>query len=113
MNRAFDETVYNNNGVKANMVKKPSMLIYFLESDDSGEIYTTDALLPGNKIYGLTGGWGLSDGPFILPSWHNGNPNQLHFDGHVAKNIYGALAGSLTVQGSVYWRLGADISSLR
>ena len=31
------------------MVLKPSMLIYFLESDDSGEIYTTRISTPTSK----------------------------------------------------------------
>lgn len=111
MNYAFDESIYGS-GVKANMVKKPSILIYFLESDGGQRINTSDALTPGNKIYGLNG-WGLSDGPYILRAWHNQNPNQLHFDGHVGKSKWGELAGRNTIKGGVYWALGADIYAAR
>jgi len=109
MNRAFDESVWGT-GVKANMVKKPSMLIYFLESDGGQEVNTSDAALPSIKIYGLNG-WGLSDGPMILQSWHNQNPNQLHFDGHVSKTKWGGLAGCNDTVGATYWRLTADVNS--
>jgi prepilin-type N-terminal cleavage/methylation domain-containing protein len=114
MNFAFDETVatWLGNGVKANMVKKPSIMIYFLESDGGHRINYTDALLPSDKVYGFNG-WGLSDGPCILPAWHNQNPNQLHFDGHVSKSKYGALAGANSVQGGEYWKLGASKDASR
>ena len=110
MNRAFNETVYGS-GVKANMVKMPSVLIYLLESDGGQEINTGDAALPSNKVYGLNG-WGLSDGPCILQSWHNGYPNQLHFDGHVAKTIWGGLGGCNNTVGATYWRLCADVNAV-
>ncbi len=113
MNRAFDETVYNNNGVKANMVKKPSMLIYFLETDGGQSVNTSDAALPSNKIYGLNG-WGLSSAsgePNILQAWHNQTPNQLHFDGHVSKTKWGGLAGCNDTVGATYWRLCADVNA--
>ncbi len=114
MNFSFDETValWLGNGVKANMVKKPSMLIYFLESDGGQRINYTDALLPSDKVYGFNG-WGLSDGPCILPSWHNENPNQLQFDGHVSKSRYGALAGGNNILGGEYWKLGASKDAVR
>ncbi len=114
MNFAFDETVatWLGNGVKANMVKKPSLMIYFLESDGGQRINYTDALLPSDKVYGLNG-WGLADGPNILQSWHNQSPNQLHFDGHVSKSKYGALAGANSVQGGEYWKLGASKDAVR
>jgi len=112
MNCVFDESLFSNNGVKANMVVKPSLLISFLESDGGDRILTTDSLLPSDRIYGLNG-WGLSDGPNILISWHSGYPNQLHFDGHVGKSLYGALAGRGSVIGGVYWKLGADSSASR
>ncbi len=112
MNCAFDETLFANKGVKSNMVLKPSVLIYFLESDGGDRILTTDSLMPSERIYGLNG-WGMSDGPNILISWHNKYPNQLHFDGHVGNSLYGALAGRGSVIGGVYWKLGADSSALR
>jgi len=111
MNFAFDETVYGT-GVKANQVKRPSVIIYLLESDGGQRINTSDAGLPSDKVYGF-GVWGLSDGPNILQSWHNQNPNELHFDGHVGKNKYGALAGANNIQGGVYWKLGADKDAAR
>lgn len=106
MNYAFDESVYGS-GVKANMVKKPSILIYLLEADHGAQINTTDPELPSYKIYGLNG-WTLSDGkPYILQAWHNQNPNQLHFDGHVGKSKWGALGGRGHVKGAEYWTLAA------
>jgi len=114
MNMAFDESVFGNLGVKSNMVKKPSVLIYFLESDGGQKVDCTDALLPSDRVYGISASWCMPDGQFrILPSWHNKFPNQLHFDGHVAKSPWGALAGRNSVQGSVYWRLGANASASR
>ena len=113
INYAFDETQYSNLGVKSNMVKKPSVLIYFLESDVGGRINTSDAALPSIKIYGLSSSYQLTDGPYILLSWHNGNPNQLQFDGHVSKSKYGALAGGNSVQGGEYWKLGANKDAAR
>ncbi|MHB9139588.1 MAG: type II secretion system protein [Victivallaceae bacterium] len=112
MNFFFDETSFSNRGVKANMVKKPSILIYFLESDGGQRINTSDGVIPSNKIYGLNG-WGLTDGPLILKSWHNQNPNQLHFDGHVGKSKWGELIGSADARGCVYWKLGADYNASR
>ena len=115
MNFFFDETAGTppfNAGVKANMVKRPSILIYFLESDGGQRINTTDSAVPSNKIYGLNG-WGLSDGPLIQQSWHNQSPNQLHFDGHVAKSKWGTLIGSADARGCVYWKLGADYNAAR
>jgi prepilin-type N-terminal cleavage/methylation domain-containing protein len=108
MNRAFNESVWLS-GVKANQVKKPSGLIYFLESDGGPEINTSDAALPSNKIYGING-WGLADGPMILKSWHNQTPNQLHFDGHAAKTKWGGLAGCNDTVGARYWRLSGDVN---
>lgn len=109
MNLHFDESIASwlNKGVKATMVKKPSELIYFLESDAGHRINTNDGALPSNRIYGLNG-WGMADGfPVILQHWHNGNINQLQFDGHVSKNKYGALAGRDSFIGAKYWTLGA------
>jgi len=115
MNFFFDETAGSppfNAGVKANMVKRPSILIYFLESDGGQRINTTDSAVPSNKIYGLNG-WGLSDGPLIQQSWHTQSPNQLHFDGHVAKSKWGTLIGSADARGCEYWTLGADYNAAR
>ncbi len=106
MNCAFDESLFSNNGVKSNMVVKPSLLISFLESDDGCRILTTDSLLPSERVYGFNG-FELADGPYILRSWHNACPNKLLFDGHVAKTIYGELAGKNTAIGVVYWTLNS------
>jgi len=113
MNMQFDETIFANNGVKANMVLKPSVLIYILESNGAQRIDNSDAAMPSNKVYGINGFGGLLDGPYILQSWHNGYPSQLHFDGHVAKTIYGGLAGKLSAPGGVYWTLGSSLWASR
>jgi len=110
MNYAFDETIaaWLNTGVKANMVKKPSILIYFLETNSGLRVNNTDSVTPSVKIYGLDAANCLKDGnPLILKGWHNQNPNQLHFDGHVSKSKWGALAGKNSTQGQVYWTLNS------
>lgn len=112
MNRAFSESAYGTY-VKSNMVKKPSILIYLLESDGGYEVNTADNTLPCFKIYGFNG-WTLTDGQgYILKSWHNQNVSQLHFDGHVAKSAWGALGGNGHILGGVYWKLGADKDAAR
>jgi len=107
MNMQFDETVFGNQGVRSNMVLKPSLLIYILESNNAQRVDNGDAAIPSNKVYGLNG-LGLLDGPYILQAWHNGNPNELHFDGHVTKSPWGTLAGKLSAPGGVYWTLGSS-----
>ncbi len=107
MNMQFDETIFANQGVRYNMVQKPSVLIYILESNNAQRVDNGDAAMPSNKVYGING-LGLLDGPCILQSWHNGNPNELHFDGHVTKSPWGTLAGKLSAPGGVYWTLGSS-----
>lgn len=92
---------------KVSMVKKPSNLIYFLESDQHN-ILTSHSY----KVYGdPSTGWSMSDGGyFVERSWHNGNPNQLCFDGHVEKQRWGSLKGHLTEEGVLTWNLAGEIN---
>lgn len=114
MNRAFNDspTVYNSL-VKANQVKKPSLLIYLIESDNGHEANPSDTATPSYKLYGLNG-WVMADGQgYILKSWHNQSPNQLHFDGHVSKSPWGTLAGWGDPIGATYWMIGGKYNAAR
>ena len=84
-------------------VKNPSSLIFFLESDWYN-VLNSDAY----KTYGdPSSGWKMSDGGyFIEKKWHNGMPNQLVFDGHVANAKWYSLPGCHnSLQGSLIWRI--------
>lgn len=85
---------------KTSMVKYPSSLIYFLESDNP-LVYTSAQ----NKIYGDLSTWKMSDGGyFVEKSWHNGYPNHLYFDGHVGKAKWYSIPGTMEGDPKI-WRL--------
>ncbi|OGV36201.1 MAG: hypothetical protein A2020_12415 [Lentisphaerae bacterium GWF2_45_14] len=77
---------------KTSMVKYPSELIYFLESDNPSVLNSHQY-----KIYGDTATtWKMNDdGYYIEKAWHNGYPNQLYFDGHIAKAKWYSIPGSI------------------
>jgi len=100
--------------VKASLVKRPSMLIYFIESDGGQRVYNSDAITPSTQVYGRPGAWELNDhGYYIEKTWHNQFPNQLQFDGHVSKNKWGVLAGKGDANGATYWKLGGNAAATR
>jgi len=89
---------------KASMVKRPSLLIYFIESD-SPRILTVYQY----RIYGGSLGYVLSDGGFYIEKyWHNGYPNQLYFDGHVGKAKWYSILGTSEGEKNA-WALGDSI----
>lgn len=105
INYHFDDTWTNQILIpKIFMVKNPSSLIYFLESDNS-RVLTSDTY----KIYGdPASGWKLSDGGYYVESsWHNKSPNQLHFDGHTDSRKWYTLPGHLTEEGGKTWSLNS------
>ena len=69
------------NYARTSMVKNPSMLIYFIEMDSTrinkGNTTTVSSFTDG--------------GYYIEPTWHNGFPNHLYFDGHVGNAKWGTL----------------------
>lgn len=76
---------------KTSMVKNPSELIYFMETDKNS-VYSSYSF----KIYGdPSSGWKLNDGGYYIEKyWHNGYPNHLYFDGHVGKAKWYSIPGS-------------------
>lgn len=90
---------------KMSMAKFPSLLIYFLESDNPvvGSGLRT-------YIYGDLVSAKMSDGGyFVEPGWHNAYPNQLYFDGHVGKAKWYSIPG--TGEGDPrIWSLGGTAS---
>ncbi|MHB9138093.1 MAG: prepilin-type N-terminal cleavage/methylation domain-containing protein [Victivallaceae bacterium] len=100
--------------VKGSQVRRPSMLIYFIESDGGQRVYNSDAITPSTQVYGRPGAWELNDhGYYIERTWHNQFPNQLQYDGHVTKNKWGVLAGKGDAVGATYWKLGGTLSATR
>lgn len=90
---------------KTSMVKYPSSLIYFLETDNP--LVTTSFQ---NKIYGDLSAWKMSDGGyFVEKNWHNGYPNQLYFDGHIGKAKWYSIPGTMEGDPKI-WRLNGIAS---
>jgi prepilin-type processing-associated H-X9-DG protein len=95
---------------KTTMVKNPTSLIYFLESDNHN-ILTSDIY----KVYGdPTSGFGMADGGYkVEKKWHNGMPNQLRFDGHVDNAKWYTLKGHSTTEGAAVWDLDGRVGGSR
>lgn len=89
---------------KISMVKYPSKLIYFMESDNV-QIWPNYS----TSVYFLSS---FADGGYYVePSWHLGYHNQLYFDGHVDKAKWGTLPPHTDSSGGGYvWGLQGSVS---